>query len=74
MNALRIFGVILIVAGAAGLGYKQFSYTKQTHTAKLGGLELSVDEKEKVTIPVWLSAGGIVLGVGLLLIGGRKSS
>lgn len=73
MTALRILGIVLIVAGAAGLSYKQISYTKQTHTAKIGGLELSVDEKERFAIPTWLSGGVIAIGVGLLLLGGRKA-
>ena len=72
-TALRVLGVLCIAAGALGLGYKQFSYTKETHEAKFGGLELSIDEKETVTIPTWLSGGAIALGVILLLAGGRKA-
>ena len=34
MNALRIAAIALIVAGALGLAYGSFSFTKQTHQAK----------------------------------------
>ena len=35
MNAVKIAGVLLIVAGILGLVYGSFSYTKETHEAKL---------------------------------------
>ena len=46
--------------------YGKFSYTKETHEAKLGPLELSLKDKETVNIPVWAGVGAIVVG-GLLL-------
>ena len=72
MNAVRIVGVVLIVAGVVGLVYGSFSYTKETHQAKLGPIELSVKEKQTVNVPVWAGVGAIVIGGVLLLIGGRK--
>jgi hypothetical protein len=36
---------------------------------KLGPLELKVQEKQQVNVPVIVSAGAIVLGVFLLLVG-----
>ena len=42
MNAVKIAGIVLIVAGVLGLVYGSFSYTKETHEAKLGSIELSV--------------------------------
>jgi uncharacterized membrane protein YidH (DUF202 family) len=72
MNAVRIVGVVLIVAGVLGLVYGSFSYTKETHQAKLGPIELSVKEKQTVNVPVWAGVGAIVIGGVLLLIGGRK--
>ena len=32
MNSLKIAAIALIVAGALGLGYGGFSYTKETHS------------------------------------------
>jgi len=72
MNAARIVGILLIVAGVAGLVVGSFSYTKDTEAVKLGPIELSVKEKETVQVPVWISVGAIVLGAGLLLVGGKK--
>ena len=74
MNAARIVGILLIVAGALGLVYQQFSFTKETHQAKIGPLELSVSEKETVSVPLWISLGAIGVGVVLVLVGpgGKK--
>jgi TRAP-type C4-dicarboxylate transport system permease small subunit len=73
MNPVRIAAIVLIVAGALGLAYGSFSYTKETHRATLGPLELSVKDKETVNVPVWAGVGAIVLGGVLLLAGGRKN-
>ena len=73
MNASKVIGIILIVAGALGLGYGSFSFTKDAHTASIGPLKLSVKEKETVNVPVWAGIGAIVAGGLLLLVGARKS-
>lgn len=72
MNAVKIAGIVLIVAGVLGLVYGSFSYTKETHEAKLGPLQFSVQEKETVNVPVWAGVGAIALGGLLLVIGGKK--
>ena len=66
MNPMRLAGVVLVVAGALALAYGGFSYTKETHEAKLGPIELSVKDRERVNIPVW--AGLAAVGVGVLLL------
>jgi len=73
MNTIKTLGIILIIAGALGLGYSSFSYTKDTEAIKVGPIEMTVKEKETVNIPVWAGAGAIALG-GLLLLFGNKRS
>jgi TRAP-type C4-dicarboxylate transport system permease small subunit len=72
MNAIKMVGLVLIVAGALGLAYGSFSWTKETHGAKLGPIELSVKEKQSVNVPAWAGVGAIVIGGVLLLFGGKK--
>ena len=72
MNAIKIAALALIVAGVLGLAYGGFSYTRQTHEVKLGPIEMSVQEKESVNVPVWAGVGAILIGGGLLFFGGRK--
>jgi len=72
MNAVKIAAIALIIAGVLGLVYGSFSYTKETHQAKLGPIELSVKEQETVNIPVWAGIGAIVIGGVLLVFGSKK--
>jgi multidrug transporter EmrE-like cation transporter len=73
MNAIKLAGIVLIVAGVLGLVYGSFTYTKETHQTKIGPVELSLKDKETVNVPVWAGVGAIVFG-GLLLIFGNKKS
>ncbi|HSO84727.1 hypothetical protein [Thiocapsa sp.] len=68
MNALKIVGVALIIGGGLGLAYGGFSYTKETTQAQLGPLELTVQDRETVNIPIWAGVASIVAGAALLLV------
>jgi TRAP-type C4-dicarboxylate transport system permease small subunit len=72
LNSIKVAALVLIVAGALGLMYGSFSYTKDTHEAKLGPIELSFKEKQTVNVPVWAGVGAIVIGGLLLVFGSRK--
>ena len=68
MNAIKMLAIVLIVAGGLALAYGGFTYTKETHQAKLGPIELSVTDKETVNVPIWVGVGAIVAGVILLTV------
>ena len=72
MNLTKLIGAALIVAGALGLLYGGFSYTKDTTAIKLGPIELSVKEKKSINIPLWAGIGALVIGGILLGIGGKN--
>jgi hypothetical protein len=69
MNTAKLIGIILIVAGGLGLAYGGFSYTKETTGMKVGPLELKVQEKETINVPLVVSAGVMAVGVFLLVVG-----
>ena len=71
MNMQRMAAIVLLIAGALGLVYGGFSYTRSTHQADIGSLHLSVDETKHVNVPVWGGIGLMLVG-GLLLAVGRK--
>ncbi len=73
MSGTRIAAIVLIVAGVLGLAYGSFTYTKESHNAKLGPFELSIKDKETVNVPVWAGVGAIVAGV-VLLVARKKAS
>jgi len=72
MIAVRILAMALIVGGILGLVYGGFSYTKETHQAKLGSLVLSVKDRERVNVPAWAGVGMLAVGGVLLLVGFKK--
>ena len=67
MNSTKIIGIVLIIAGCLGLVYGGFSYTKETTGLKLGPIELKVQEKERVNVPLIVSGAAVVLGIFLLV-------
>lgn len=71
MGITRIIAILLLVAGTASLVLGGFSYTSDKTVVKLGTLEVSAKEKERVNVPVWLGVGAIAIG-GLLLVFGSK--
>lgn len=71
MNPMKAAALILIVLGILGLVYGGFSYTDETHEAKLGPIELSVKDRKTVNVPVWVGIGAIVIG-GAMLLGSKK--
>jgi hypothetical protein len=72
MDGIKTLAIALIVCGVLGLLYGSFSYTKESHQAKLGSLEMSIKDKETVNIPVWAGVGAIALGGGLLFYASKK--
>lgn len=72
MTPLKLVAILLIVAGALGLAYGGFSYTKDTTAVKIGPIELSVKEKENVNVPVWAGLAAIVAGGLLLALGSKR--
>jgi hypothetical protein len=69
---MRILAIALVAAGILALVYGGFSYTKETHDAKIGPVEISVQEKERVNVPVWGGVILVVVGTGLLVAGAKK--
>ncbi len=67
MKAYTIVAVLLITAGILGLVYGKFSYTKDSESAQIGPLVLTVNEKETVNVPVWAGAGSIAAGSAMLV-------
>lgn len=74
MKPLQIAGIALIALGLLAVVYRGFSYTKETHEADLGPVQLNVQERETVFVPLWAGIAGIVAGAGLLLVASRRTA
>jgi uncharacterized membrane protein YidH (DUF202 family) len=67
MNSMKTVGIVLIVAGLIGASLGGFSFTRNTHNARLGPINLSVAEEKTVNIPLWASLAAIVAGAAVLV-------
>lgn len=68
MNFVRMASIIVMAAGVLALVYGGFSYTKENTAAKLGPVELKVQEHKEVNVPVWAGLAAIAAGA-LVLVG-----
>lgn len=68
MNPTKLAAIVMIVLGALGLAYGGFSFTKDRHTAEIGALHLTVNEKAYVNVPIWAGLGAVLVGVLLLVV------
>jgi TRAP-type C4-dicarboxylate transport system permease small subunit len=73
VNSVKGIAIVLIAAGVLALAVGGFSYTKETHEAHIGSLDLSVKDKEHVNVPVWAGVAAIVIGAGFLLVPNSKT-
>jgi hypothetical protein len=69
---MRMMAIVLLLAGVLGLVYGGFSYTRETHEAKVGPLEVSISEKQRVNVPMWAGVALVIAGGGLLLTQRRE--
>ncbi|MFP3948205.1 MAG: DUF3185 domain-containing protein [Longimicrobiales bacterium] len=74
MRAASIFGIILILAGTAGLVWGGFEYQTEEAVVDAGPLEVEAETTEQVTIPIWVSGVVFLAGIGLVVVGSRKGS
>ena len=72
MHPTKLVAIILVVLGALGLAYGGFSFTKDRHTAEIGALHLTVNEKQHVNVPMWAGLGAVLVGVVLLVVPKRS--
>lgn len=69
---LKIAGIVLIVAGLAGLAVGGFEYTRTKEVAKVGPLEVKAKEHERVTIHPLAAGAATAIGAVLVLAGRKK--
>lgn len=71
MRWTRILGIALIVLGLAAVALRTVGYTSQRSTFESEAIEIHVEEKERLPVPVWLGVALAVTGGALLLIPSR---
>jgi len=72
MKTSLILGIILIVMGAAVLGYDHYSYTTTEEVLKIGPLTATAEETHTVSLPPVLGWLLVAAGAAALVFGIRS--
>ena len=70
---LIAIGVILAVLGAAALIWQKVSYTQRETVVDIGSVNITADTKKSLPLPPILGGVALAGGVGLIVVGTRKS-
>ena len=71
---MRVFGIILIVAGILMLIVNGFSYKTEKEIVDIGPLEVNKKENKSVGWPNYVGALVTVAGVGVLLMARKEKN
>ena len=66
MKVLNIVAIVLLLAGAAVLGYNRFTYTTNEEVLKIGPITANAERTHTVSFPPML--GWLLLGGGVCVL------
>ena len=72
MRGTVLLGVILLVAGLAGLAWPVISYTKTEKVVDLGPVEVSAQREKHVPVPPIVGGLAAVAGLVIIVTSSRK--
>lgn len=64
---MKTIGILLIVVGLIGVIWGGFTYVKDRDTTHLGPIHMTMETKDRVSIPPIVGVGALVVG-GLLVL------
>jgi hypothetical protein len=73
VKPLSIAGLLLIIAGIAGLILGRFSYTTTEKVLEVGPLVATAEEEHAINIPDVAAFAAIAAGVVLVFVGRRRA-
>ncbi|MBN9539211.1 MAG: DUF3185 domain-containing protein, partial [Alphaproteobacteria bacterium] len=68
MKSLGILGILLIVAGVAGLAIDNISFTERKTIIDAGPVQVTADEQRTIPIPTIAGIAAVVAGAALLFL------
>ena len=66
---MKVFGIVLILLGFAGLIFGGVSYRTTENVAQIGDFKMKVSEQKRLTVPPVISGVAILAGAALLFAG-----
>ncbi len=73
MRPIMILGIVLIVAGIAGLIMGNISWTETENVIDAGPIQVNTEEEHTVWIPTAAGIAAIVAGLALVVVGRRAA-
>jgi hypothetical protein len=73
MKPIMLIGLVLIILGIGALAYQGITYTTREKIIDIGPIEASADTKKTIPLPPIVGGVAIACGVGLVIIGRKKS-
>jgi hypothetical protein len=73
MKPMSILGIVLIVAGLAGLFVSRISWTETKPLVKAGPIEINHEEDHSLWIPTAAGVVSVIAGLGLVMVS-RKNA
>jgi hypothetical protein len=71
--SMKIIAIVLIVVGAISLAYGGITYTTREKVLDIGPIQATTERHKTVPLPPILGGIAVLAGVGLLLLGPRRS-
>ena len=71
MKPAGILGIVLILAGIAGLFFSRVTWTETKPLVKAGPIQINHDEDHTVWIPTAAGVVSVIAGLGLVMVGRR---
>jgi hypothetical protein len=69
---MKIFGLLLILAGIAALAYGGISYTTHRRALSMGPVHINSSHHHHIPLPSLLGIGGILVGGALVAGAGSR--
>ena len=73
MKAYMTIGIILIVVAVAAFAYQGISFTTREKVVDLGPLHMTAEKTRTVPLPPIVGSIALVGGIGLVVVGLKKS-
>jgi hypothetical protein len=70
---MKIAAIVLIVLGVISLAYGGITYTTREKVVDLGPIEATAERRKTVPLPPIIGGVALAAGIGLLVMGSKKS-